>query len=158
MAGVDPSRGAPVAGGGTDKWTVVAILPSSGDLSKSHLAKSVHSNVNDKGKRSSYVAMIDALFRSITQDDFSQLFKDSIVDYKPAHSFKHSNGNLTLHELKRGKKDRIYVYAYTGKCGRYIFLLEALHKDQQVTPQEVKNYGEATIKRIVASNIMCLEN
>lgn len=158
MAGLDLARAAPIAGGGVDKWTVVVILPPSHDIFKSHFAKSVVSNVNDKGKRSSYVVMADALFRAITQDDFALLFKDSLIEYKPAHSFKYNGGNLTLHELKRGKKDRVYVFAYTGRCGRYIFLLESLHKNQDPTPIEIREYGEATIKKIVAAQFMSLEN
>lgn len=152
-AGIDPAR-APIAGGGVDKWTPVMILSGAQSADKSHLAKSIVENVDDGKKKASYLQMVDALFRAITLDDFSQFFNDSIVTYKVAHSFRYKDSSLSLYELKRGKKDRIYVYVYSGSCGRYVFVLESLHKDQQNTPDEVKRYAEGVIKKIVDAKIM----
>ena len=152
-AGIDPNR-APIAGSGVDKWTPVMILSGAQSADKSHLVKSIVSNVDDPKKRASYLQMVDALFRAITLDEFSQFFKDSVVTYKPAHSFKYKGKAESLFELKRGKKDRLYIFPYNGKCGRYLFVLEALHKDQQNTPPEVKAYAEPTIKSILDARIM----
>jgi len=152
-AGMDPAK-APIAGGGVDKWTPVMILPASGQEAKSQLAKSIVANVDDGKKRSNYLQMVDALFRAITTDDFSKFFQGSLITYKPAHSFKYKDKKESLYELKQGKKDRIYLYPHNGKCGKYIFILEVLHKDQQNTPEEIKQHAEASIKQIVDTNIM----
>lgn len=148
-----PDR-APPAGGGVDKWTPVMILSGAQTVDKSHLVKSIASHVDDPKKRASYLVMVDALFRAITLDEFSLFFKGSVVQYKPAHSFKYKGKTESLYELKRGKKDRLYIYLYNGKCGRYLFVLQALHKDQQNTPQEVKDYAEVVIKSILETSIM----
>ncbi|UXY55411.1 hypothetical protein [Pseudomonas tohonis] len=155
-AGLDP-RKAPAAGGGVDKWIPVMILSDAKqDASKSHLAKSIVKNTDDRTKRANYLQMVDSLFRAITQDDFGSLFAGDPVTYKSAHSFKFKNKNETLRELKRGKKDRIYVFPYDGKLGRYVFVLEALHKDQQTTPDHIKNYAESAIKVILEAHNMDL--
>ncbi|MFI8607418.1 hypothetical protein ACIGFL_03565 [Pseudomonas sp. NPDC077649] len=156
-AGINPSK-APIAGGGVDKWTPVMILSGAQSVDKSHLVKSIAENVDDPKKRSFYLQMVDALFRAVTLDDFSQFFNGSVVIYKVAHSFKYKGKTESLYELKKGKKDRIYVYPYNGKCGRFIFVLEALHKDQQNTPPEIKAYAEHTIKSILDTKLMAPVN
>ena len=152
-AGIDPSK-APIAGGGVDKWIPVMILSGAQSVDKSHLVKSIAENVDDPKKRSFYLLVVDALFRAVTLDDFSQFFNCSVVIYKVAHSFKYKGKVESLYELKKGKKDRVYIYPYNGKFGRFIFVLEALHKDQQNTPPEIKAYAEHTIKSILDAKLM----
>lgn len=152
-AGIDPAK-APAQGGGSLKWTPVMILPVSNQPDKSHLIRSIAANVDDGKKRASFLQMTDALFRAITLDDFSNYFNERVVEYKVAHSFQYKNKTESLRELKRGKKDRIYIYPHNGHCGKFIFVFQALHKDQQNTPDEVKRYAESTIKQILDATVM----
>lgn len=152
-AGLDPKK-VPAPAGGVEKWTPVMILPASKQEDKSRLARSIAENVDDIKKRRSYVAMVDALFRAITLDDFSSFFEDSSVTYKSAHKFKYKNKFENLRELKHGNKDRIYIFPYNGKCGKFLFVLEVLHKDQQNTPEEIKQNAETAIKLILDAHIM----
>lgn len=152
-AGVDPAK-APSSGGGIDIWTPIMILSGSQSANRSHLVKSITDNVNDNKKRASYLQMIDALFRAITVEEFSAFFRGSLVTYKKAHSFKFQGKNEILHELKSGKKDRIYIYPYKGSLGKLIFVLEVLHKDQQHTPDEIKRYAETAIKNILEAKVI----
>lgn len=152
-AGIDSAR-APAAGGGVDRWIPVMILSNGQNADSSYLAKSIVANVDDVKKKQCYLQMVDALFRAVTLDDFSQYFNNSIIRFKVAHSFRYKGRSLSLHELKKPKKDRIYLYLYNGSHGKYVFVLVAVHKDQQNTPDDVKQYAEKAIKDIEGAVVM----
>ncbi|WP_454876048.1 hypothetical protein [Pseudomonas farris] len=154
-AGIDFAKAGDIKG--VAVWTPVMIIGHQQDSSKSHLSKSIIESVNDPHKKSSFLTMINALFTGISLADFEQYFKGSIVTYKSAHKFKYKNAFHSLKELKHGKKDRIYLYPYSGKCGSYIFILEAVHKNQNTTSDEVKQYAEKVIKDILDAKLMSLE-
>lgn len=141
---------------GTLKWVPVMILPVSGQADKSIFAKSVIAEVNDNSKKSHFVAMVDAIYSGMMMEDFSEHFANSSVKYKVAHTFKYAGKTENLRELKHGNKDRIYIYPYTGACGRYVFFLEAAHKNQQTTEKSVKDRAEDLIKKIIDSKFMVL--
>ncbi|CAM3724382.1 hypothetical protein [Pseudomonas wadenswilerensis] len=138
---------------GTLKWEPVMILPASGLPEKAVFIKSVMADVNENSKRAHFMAMIDAIFSGMMLDDFSKYFANSVVKYKVAHSFKHAGKTENLRELKHGNKDRIYLYPYTGKMGRFVFFFEAAHKNQQQTETAVKERAEELIKKVIEANL-----
>lgn len=138
---------------GTPKWVPVMILPASGLPEKTVFIKSVMADVNENSKRAHFMAMIDAIFSGMMLDDFSEHFANSAVKYKVAHSFKHASKTENLRELKHGNKDRIYLYPYTGKTGRFVFFFEAAHKNQQQTERAVKERAEELIKKVIEANL-----
>lgn len=140
----------------TPLWTPVMVVASAADADRSYLAKSIRSSVDENGKRSSFMMMVDSLFQAIALEDFSSFFANSVVTYKTAHTFKYKDNNHSVKELKRGKKDRIYIYPYTGVCGKFVFIFEAVHKNQMPTPDEVKQYAEKMIKEILDAKLMVL--
>lgn len=131
------------------KWVPVMILPASGLPDKSSFIKSVIAEVDDRSKRAHFMTMIDAIFSGMTMDDFSDHFANSAVQYKVAGKFDYAKKSYILRELKHGNKDRIYLYPYTGIDKRYVFFLEAAHKNQQPTEKAVKERTEELIKKIV---------
>lgn len=146
-AGINTAKMTSISG--TLKWVPVMILPASGHPDKASFIKSVISDVDDRSKRSHFVAMIDAIFSGMTLDDFSEYFANSAVKYKVAGKFEYANKVENLRELKHGSKDRIYLYPYTGKSGRYLFFLEAAHKNQEQTEKSVKDRLGEVIKKII---------
>lgn len=153
-AGIKP--GGQVVLNGKLKWVPVMVLPASQQADKSHFIKSVMAEVDDNGKRSHFTIMIDAIFSGMMLDDFSEFLKGTVVTYKVAHKFKFANKFESLWELKHGKKDRIYVYPYTGPCGKFVFFIEAAHKNQTTTEKSVKDHAEGEIKKILEAKIMSL--
>lgn len=134
---------------GTLKWVPVMILPASGQPDKASFIKTVISDVDDRSKRSHFAAMIDAIFSGMTLDDFSEHFANCAVKYKVAGKFDYMNKVENLRELKHGSKDRIYLYPYTGRSERFLFFLEAAHKNQEQTERSVKDRLEEVIKKII---------
>ncbi|MFV3283731.1 hypothetical protein ACNFCI_06620 [Pseudomonas sp. NY15356] len=146
-AGINTAKMTSISG--TLKWAPVMILPASGVADKASFIKSVIAEVDDRSKRSHFVAMIDAIYSGMTLDDFSEYFANSAVKYKVAGKFEYANKVENLRELKHGNKDRIYLYPYTGKGGRYLFFLEAAHKNQEQTEKALKDRLGEVIKRII---------
>lgn len=138
---------------GTLKWVPIMILPVSGLPEKSAFIKSVIAEVDDNSKRGHFLAMIDAIFSGMMLDDFSDHFANSAVQFKVAHKFKHAGKMESLRELKHGNKDRVYLYSYTGKKLRYVFFMEAAHKNQQQTEKAIKDRAEDFIKKIIDANL-----
>jgi hypothetical protein len=156
-AGLDPQK-APRLPNKPLKWRPVLVLPASDDPDKSRLIKSIGSNVNDRSKKSYFLVMVTALFSAATTDDFAQFFNGTNVIYKTAHKFLYSGKWEIVHELKLGQKDRIYLYPYSDKSGKYIFILEVLHKNQNPTPDDVKARSEDVIKLILTAKMFKLKN
>lgn len=145
-AGLKPAKMTSI--NGSLKWEPVMILPSSGQPEKSSFIKSIIENVDDRSKQGHFMAMVDAIFSGMTLDDFSEHFANSIVEYKVAGKFEYAAKVVNLRELKHGRKDRIYLYPYTGKQ-RYVFFLEAFHKNQEQTEKFVKGRLYEIIKQII---------
>ncbi|MCU1722398.1 hypothetical protein [Pseudomonas sp. 5P_5.1_Bac1] len=151
-AGIDTSK--IVAINGNPSWVPAMILPASGLPEKSIFIRSVIAAVDENTKRGHFLMMVDAIFSGMMLEDFSDHFANSVVKYKVAHSFKHAGKTENLRELKHGSKDRIYLYPYTGRNGRYVFFFEAAHKNQQHTEPGVKDRAEESIKRILADKFL----
>lgn len=133
------------------KWDV-AVLVSDCTSEKSKFSRSVTQYVDDRKKRASFLLSIGLLFEAIQDEDYQAALDGSMVDCKPAHTFKFDNSTYTLWELKPNNKDRIYFYACTDlsrPARKTIFLLMAYHKKDKTTPKEVSDPREEEIKSIL---------
>ncbi|UNM19215.1 hypothetical protein K0P33_27530 [Pseudomonas sp. ArH3a] len=135
-------------------WTPVLVMGAGNDPDKTHLVRSIKKEVDDNGKKGCFLVMVQSLFEAIALEDFGSFYAQNLVEYKTAFKFDYKNSQHHLKELKRGKKDRIYVYPYTGKLGRLLFVLEVAHKNQMQTAPETKKYAEDIIKEILDSKLM----
>lgn len=135
-------------------WIPVLVMGTGKDPDKTHLSRSIRSAVDDNGKKGCFLVMVQSLFEAIALDDFGSFYAQNLVEYKTAYKFEYKNSMHHLKELKRGKKDRVYIYPYTGPCGRLLFILEVAHKNQMQTSPETKAYAESVIKEIIDSKLM----
>lgn len=138
------------ADAGRAKWRLVTWVASREVAIKdSKLLKSVRSEVDDSGKRSSLLMMLSSLSYAVLSDDYQAALKEGPVDVKVAHTFKHGSQKLKVWELKYGKKDRLYFFTFDSSASvppKLIVLLFFHHKKDQNTPDEVKEAAEKIMR------------
>lgn len=153
LAKIDPAK-APAAPQGRPAWTIVTPVrdPSVG-VRESKLCKSIKDECDDVGKRSSLLVMLHELRFAVLQQEYQAILKGGKVQVKEAHSFEYRGGRHRAWELKYQNKDRMYFFTVQGAPrpeSRLLSLALFHHKNDQKTPQRIRDYCESLMKPILA--------